>query len=67
MSSSNVAMSRRMNQERAYISAGWGKSEVLLLEASSGNTLILRGCFETEFNLDNFPYENKSNNDIGIL
>ena len=41
MSTSNVAMSGITNQERAYIFAGWSKTEVLLLEASSRNILIL--------------------------
>lgn len=36
-------------------------TEVLLLGASSGNNVILRGCFETEFSLDHL---NKSNNDV---
>ena len=64
MSASIVAMSGRKNQERAYIFSGWSKTEVLLLEASLKNILILKECFETEFNLDNFSYENKSNNGI---
>jgi len=55
MYTSNVAMSGITNQERAYIFAGWSKTEVLLLETSSRNILILKECLETELTLTFFP------------
>lgn len=50
--------------KKRLISAGGESQASYSLRLSSMNNLILRGYFEIEFNLDDFPSENKSNNEV---